>query len=100
MIRAHLENESRKKSRHITSLCGLFGPKQLLSRIPKEKTTWPKSEKSQPMDTEYLEESPSIPPSVNVQISHHSEIDFLNMDSSAMHGLHFRHIHSPLKKET
>ena len=37
------------------------------------------------MDTEYLEKSPSIPPSVNVQTSHPSEIDFLNMDSSGMH---------------
>lgn len=69
IIRAHFEDESRKNP-DTSLLCGLFGPKfgpnQLLSRIPKEKTTWLKSEKSQPMDTEYLEKSPSIPPSVNL----------------------------------
>lgn len=48
-----------QKSRLITSLCGLFGPNQLLSRVPREKTTWPTSEKSQPVDTEYLEQFPS-----------------------------------------
>ena len=81
IIRAHFENESRKNSDSSHHCVVFLVPINLLSRVPKEKKTWPKSEKSQPMDTEYLEKSPSIPPSVNVQISHPSEIYFLNMDS-------------------